>query len=116
MIKGVDKNTPKVLEGEGHQSPTFYRFDLLDTKAMFKLTETLHLGAEKYGTDNWRGIPCKSHLNKALIHIYAYLSGDKQDDHLSHAFCRLMFAVATDGKKRRKRNARGTDNSDSATE
>ena len=79
----------------GLQSPTHYRFDLMDPEAMFALGKVLHEGAEKYGTDNWKHIPCKNHLNKALIHIYAFLSGDTQDEHLEHAFTRLMMAIAT---------------------
>ena len=79
----------------GLQSPTHYRFDLMDPEAMFALGKVLYEGAEKYGTDNWRHIPCKNHLNKALIHIYAFLSGDTQDEHLEHAFTRLMMAIAT---------------------
>ena len=32
-----------------------------------------------------------------LCNIYLPISqGDKQDDHLGHAFCRLMFAIVVD--------------------
>ena len=51
------------------------------------------------------------HLNKALIHIAAFLAGDTQDDHIGHACCRLQMALEKhlseqtgrandDGKKR----------------
>jgi hypothetical protein len=30
------------------------------------------------------------------MHILAYLAGDKQDDHLGHAFCRMMFALGVE--------------------
>jgi hypothetical protein len=56
------------------------------------VAQVLHLGAVKYGENNWRGIPVSDHLNHALIHIYAYLSGDTQDNHLGHAACRMMMA------------------------
>lgn len=82
----------------GMQSPTYYRFDLMDPKAMFQLGKVLNEGCEKYGPDNWREIPVRNHLNKALIHIYSFLSGDTQDEHLSHAFCRLMMALANDSE------------------
>jgi 2-hydroxychromene-2-carboxylate isomerase len=27
-----------------------------------------------------------------IMHAYAYLAGDRTDEHLSHAMCRAMFA------------------------
>lgn len=76
------------------QSRTETAFDCLDGKAMLALGNVLFLGKEKYGKDNWRNIPTDDHLNHAMMHIFAHLAGDKQDVHLEHAFCRLMFAVA----------------------
>jgi len=96
-VQGVDVNTPIVdaeVGKEGKQSPTHYRFDLLDPDAMFVLTEILSTGEKKYGNDNWRKISTPNHINKALIHLFAWLGGNRQDDHLGHAFCRLMFALA----------------------
>lgn len=78
----------------GEQSPLPYRFDLIDAKAMFVLAGVLALGAEKYGEDNWRKLSTKEHLNRVLCHVYAYLAGDRQDDHLGHALCRAMMALA----------------------
>ena len=96
-IKGINKDT-EIVEAEpgcqGKQSPTYYRFDLLDTNAMFILTEILSTGAAKYGEDNWRKIPVRNHLNKAMIHIFSWLSGNKEDDHLGHALCRVFMALA----------------------
>lgn len=79
---------------KGKQSPTNYRFDLIDAEAILALAENLHRGAEKYGVDNWKHISSQNHLNKGLIHIYAHLAGDTQDDHLVHAFTRMMMAIA----------------------
>ena len=95
-IKGVSKDTEIVQckNGTGHQSPTHYRFDLLDAKAMFAIAENVSRGAEKYGENDWRGIPVQDHVNKALIHLYADMMGDVQDDHLTHAATRLIFALA----------------------
>jgi hypothetical protein len=58
------------------------------------LAEVTQYGAERYARDNWRLIEEESHINHALIHIFAYQAGNTQDDHLEHAFCRLMFALA----------------------
>ena len=92
-IKGVASEEKVSNELGGKQSKLDYRFDLIDTKAIFALANVLHTGEQGYGKDNWRKIDVESHLNHATSHIYAYLAGDKQDDHLSHAFCRLMMAL-----------------------
>lgn len=93
----LSSNAPTITNDKGgKQSQLSYRFDLLDTKAMFQLASILHQGAIKYGDNNWRNIPAQDHINHALVHIFAYLHHDTQDDHLGHAFCRLMFALDTE--------------------
>lgn len=62
---------------------------------LFKIAKVLKEGADKYEANNWRLIPAESHLSHAIAHLLAYASGDKQDDHLPHAMCRLMMAYAT---------------------
>jgi hypothetical protein len=102
VISGVGKDEETVVnEQGGAQAKAYYRFDLMDAKALFALGKVLYEGAEKYGENNWRKISVNDHINHALIHIYAYLAGDEQDEHLEHAFCRLMMAlgVRDNGKK-----------------
>lgn len=96
-IKGVGQDAPMdVNQYGGKQSKMDYAFDQLDPLAMFQLAGILQKGSEKYGRDNWKKITTEEHLNHALQHIFAHLAGDKQDDHLGHAFCRLMFAIVVD--------------------
>ena len=95
MIKGVNETEIVENESGGKQSRLDYRFDLIDAKALFQLANILHEGEQKYGKDNWRKIESNEHLNHALSHIYAHLAGDKQDDHVGHAYCRLMIAIGT---------------------
>ena len=76
----------------GSQSHIPVRFDLIDGKAIFAMAAVLHEGAEKYGANNWRKIDIEDHLNHLIMHAYAWLSGDRTDDHLSHIQCRAMFA------------------------
>lgn len=83
-------------ERGGSQSHIPVRFDLIDAKALFEVAGVLHEGAEKYAPGNWRLIPVRDHLNHLLMHTFAYLSGDRTDDHLSHAVCRAIFALACD--------------------
>lgn len=95
IVKGVGKDEPIVVNGNGGgQSKVSYRFDLADPKAMFEMCKVLAIGAERYGDFNWRLIPIEDHINHLLIHAYAYLAGDKTDEHLSHMMCRALFAQA----------------------
>lgn len=80
-------------EHGGSQSQANVRFDLIDAKAMFEMAKVLDHGAKKYGANNWRLIAVEDHLNHLLMHAYAYLAGDRTDDHLSHALCRATFAL-----------------------
>lgn len=109
-------------EKGGKQSKLETRCDLLDGQAMFVLARVLKLGAEKYTPNNWRLIDEMSHVNHALEHLFRYLADQPspglldefaleppEEDHLAHAFCRLMMAVA---QREHKLNAgRNTDNS-----
>jgi len=95
VIEGIGPDVP-VEENErgGKQSKSPYRFDLMDGYAMFRLAKVLADGEKRYPTpDNWRHIDEEDHVNHALQHLFGWLSGDTQDDHLGHAFCRLMFAI-----------------------
>ncbi len=87
-------------EKGGSQSLIEVRFDLIDGPALFEMAKVLHVGAVKYGENNWRKIDVPSHLNHLIMHSYAYLAGDKTDEHLSHIMCRSMFAqgVALQGR------------------
>lgn len=66
---------------------------------LIEIAKVLQYGAERYEPNNWRLIPQEEHLNHALIHYYAYLKGDTQDNHLSHCACRIMMAYATEKSK-----------------
>lgn len=96
-IDGVGPDAPVVVNARGGgQSHTPYRFDLVDPKAMFAMTKVLAEGAERYGADNWRAIDIEDHLNHLIMHAYAWLAGDRSDEHLSHALCRATFAAAVE--------------------
>lgn len=86
-------NAPTITNRSGgSQSLVEVRFDLVDGPAMFAMTHVLYEGAVKYGENNWRKIDIPDHLNHLIMHAYAYLAGDKTDEHLSHIMCRAMFA------------------------
>lgn len=96
-IFGVEPDAPVVENKNGGKlSDTPYGFHLIPTSAIFDAARVLKYGADKYGETfynrNYTKIDEVDHLNHALQHIYAFLAGDTQDDHLGHALVRLMFA------------------------
>lgn len=97
MIEGVGKDAPIVANAAGgKQSHSPYRCDLLDGKVILGLSKVLAHGAARYEPNNWRKLSREENINHCLVHIFSYMAGDTQDDHLSHALCRLMFALATE--------------------
>jgi hypothetical protein len=73
------------------------RLSLIEPQFIQSLGDVITFGAEKYAPNNWRLCEDTSRYKDALLrHIYAYLSGEQNDQetglaHLSHASCNLMF-------------------------
>jgi len=62
------------------------RYDLISVVGLRRLAETYAEGAKKYTDHNWRkGMPFSVLLNHLIKHIYQYLDGDRDEDHLAHA-------------------------------
>jgi hypothetical protein len=91
---GVGKDAPTAVnEHGGKQALCLYRADLLPAHAVLAVAKVLKLGCDKYGEDNWHKITAAENVNHALIHLLAIRAGDKTDDHLEHAACRILFAL-----------------------
>jgi hypothetical protein len=89
--------TAPVTENErGGLGSTALACSVLPGKAMLRLAGVFNNGARKYSANNWRKVDMQDHIDHVLQHLFAYLAGDKQDDHLGHAFCRLAMAVETE--------------------
>lgn len=100
MIKGIGKDAPVTTNNAGgKQSIAPYACELLPPRAILSVAKVMGDGAEKYEKDNWRKIPRSDHLRKMLTHVFAWLAGDRQDDHLEHAACRMLMALETDDEK-----------------
>jgi Domain of unknown function (DUF5664) len=78
----------------GKQSATTTAYHLIPPLPVKLVAETLAYGAARYGANNWQLIPESDHLNHAIGHIFEYLSGNEDEQHLAHALCRLMFAAS----------------------
>jgi hypothetical protein len=94
LIFGVGPDAEIVQNAAGgRQSKVNHRCDLLPSAAVLSVAEVLHKGCEKYGPNNWRKISTAEHVNHAMIHLFCWLAGDEQDDHLQHAACRVLMAL-----------------------
>jgi hypothetical protein len=91
---GVAPDAPVTQNKDGGmQSVVEGRFDLIPPIAMFELAKVMEHGAQKYAPRNWYKIPLESHLNHLLMHMNAYLAGNRDEDHLSHVLARAAMAV-----------------------
>lgn len=76
-----------VAEGKG-------RFDLFSPWSLFRLARHYENGSKKYGDRNWeKGQPANEFISSALRHIYRYLAGFRDEDHLSAAVWNLMALI-----------------------
>ena len=94
VVAGVGADAPMVEnERGGKHSLVPYRCDLLPPLAVLEIAAVLHRGASSHGEENWRKVSVRDHLNHAMTHVLAHFAGDASDGHLSHAACRLLFAL-----------------------
>lgn len=75
------------------------RYDLISPIGLRRVAKTCKEGEEKYSAFNWeKGMPIWSLLNHAIRHIFAYLAGDRTEDHLGHAAWGLLAACHSEEK------------------
>lgn len=94
-----------VTEPEGGKhSLVVGAFHLLPAQAIEEVSAVLEYGATRYEpvtlhnslAANWRKIPRYQHVRHALAHLFKFLRGNKEENHLVHAACRLLFAIETE--------------------
>lgn len=82
-MNGLDDNAPmgqNEAGGKQHERP--YRSQALFFKALLAVSGV-----------RYKLIPKEEHIGRALTHIFAYMAGDKSNDHLSHAATRILMAL-----------------------
>lgn len=73
------------------------RYDLISPIAIARLARINQLGAAKRGDRNWeQGMPLHWFVDSALRHIFEYLEGRSNEDHLAQAFWNVMCAMHTE--------------------
>lgn len=85
-----------VNEQGGAQSKLHGSPRLIPPEALLRLNAVVGEGAVKYAENNWRRIPFEEHISHALEHLFLYMDGQRDEDHIGHALCRLAFAAATE--------------------
>lgn len=95
---------PSVNEQGGKQHHRPYRMQAIPPKAILEVGKVRYKGFNELGYDdlNYKLIPLEDHIGRALTHLFAYLSGDRSNDHLSHAACRVLFALEMDIERTEK--------------
>ncbi|MFA5675430.1 MAG: dATP/dGTP diphosphohydrolase domain-containing protein [Christensenellales bacterium] len=95
---------PKILDsGTRREFSTGAVRDMSDGKgdmysmppaALLRLSKQYEQGAKKYSRHNYmRGIPISAFLDSALRHIFKYLDGWDDEDHLSAAAFNILGAI-----------------------
>lgn len=70
------------------------RYDLITPIGLRALAKTYAEGAEKFGAHNWEnGMPATDMLNHAIAHIFSFLGGNRDEDHLGHAAWNILGAI-----------------------
>jgi hypothetical protein len=73
------------------------RYDLIAVLALKRLADIYEKGSVKYNDRNWeRGMPLSRYIDSALRHIFQYLEGKRDEDHISQAAWNALACAQTE--------------------
>jgi len=76
------------------------RCDLLPMCALLRLSKHYEAGTAEHGERNWeKGLPMHSFLDSAIRHLFKYMDGQIDEDHLCAAAWNILCAMWTEEKK-----------------
>lgn len=92
------KEQDEIIENEhgARQSKTEYLWTDFCPRALLRVAKLSHAGCVKYGPDNWKKISKYDHIGHAITHMFKYLAGCKDEDHLAHAAWRVLAAMGVE--------------------
>lgn len=77
------------------------RYDLITPIGLKRLAVHYENGAKKYGDRNWeKGQPLARYLESAIRHLYTFLEGHRDEDHLAAAAWNILSCIHTEERIR----------------
>ncbi len=93
-----DSGTRKVFETGANRdlSSGKGRFDLLPMETLRALAIHFEKGCDKYGPRNWeKGIPVARYMDSAIRHLFQFIDGQEDENHLIAALWNVACAYQT---------------------
>lgn len=95
MLKKTEDDSVRYVTGAVRSSDAeATRYDLITPIGLAAVAAACAEGAQRYGDFNWeKGSPANDLINHGLRHIYMFLSGNRDEDHLGHAAWNILGAI-----------------------